>query len=365
MFGLPPQLSDDEIARYLALGREGWDHNREGNRSAAIRAFQAQTEIYPNNPEPFAAMALVYASADNKKEALEQFELAVARGFSDIYRFENAEVWQPLKRHRRFLALADAVPNLQTIENRWPGWDTFYSQTAPESVARARANYQEAQDQLERVALVIGERDRRLWARLFDRVAATTLEAYVTQRTDAADFDEALQDLMRLYRGGRVLNWSRIPKSPAERLADVATVALERLESPSARASAYFAQALAWNSLRDKKGGHSTERSAAIRDALRASIELADDSPLRTSATIGLIRSEWKRGAREQAAAELAAIEDHATRLAVRENLGSIALHLSGIPEFERPTLDGDLLQSASLTGQVTVLDFWATWCAP
>lgn len=34
-------------------------------------------------------------------------------------------------------------------------------------------------------------------------------------------------------------------------------------------------------------------------------------------------------------------------------------------PEFRLPTLDGDTLSMADLMGQVVVINFWATWCAP
>lgn len=34
-------------------------------------------------------------------------------------------------------------------------------------------------------------------------------------------------------------------------------------------------------------------------------------------------------------------------------------------PELVLPTLDGDTLQLSSLRGQLVLINFWATWCAP
>ncbi len=35
------------------------------------------------------------------------------------------------------------------------------------------------------------------------------------------------------------------------------------------------------------------------------------------------------------------------------------------LPEFSLPALDGSQVDSGSLAGRVTVLNFWATWCQP
>lgn len=38
---------------------------------------------------------------------------------------------------------------------------------------------------------------------------------------------------------------------------------------------------------------------------------------------------------------------------------------LGSAPAFELATLDGELVSSEDLAGQVVVVNFWATWCAP
>jgi len=35
------------------------------------------------------------------------------------------------------------------------------------------------------------------------------------------------------------------------------------------------------------------------------------------------------------------------------------------VPRFEAPALDGEAIRSDTLVGQVTLINFWATWCLP
>jgi len=38
---------------------------------------------------------------------------------------------------------------------------------------------------------------------------------------------------------------------------------------------------------------------------------------------------------------------------------------LPPLPEFELETMDGGVLRHTDLTDQITVVNFWATWCGP
>lgn len=44
---------------------------------------------------------------------------------------------------------------------------------------------------------------------------------------------------------------------------------------------------------------------------------------------------------------------------------GTAAVSGAQLPRFSALTLEGDSLRSADLQGQVTLINFWATWCAP
>lgn len=38
---------------------------------------------------------------------------------------------------------------------------------------------------------------------------------------------------------------------------------------------------------------------------------------------------------------------------------------LNSLPAFSLPTTDGEAFSSETLSGRITILNFWATWCAP
>ena len=123
--------------RFVELGKLGWALNRTGNRSGAEAAFREQIAIYGFNAEPHASLALLAAAHGDKDAALTHFHDAVMRGFSDVWRFERSEVWQPLAKNKKFLRLADLVPKLIEKETSWPRWETLYTVDVVSDLGRA------------------------------------------------------------------------------------------------------------------------------------------------------------------------------------------------------------------------------------
>lgn len=344
----------------------GWELNRTGNRTAAEAAFREQINIYGSNPEPYASLALLAAAHGDKKRALQHLRAAVMRGYTDMYRFERSEVWEPLKRNRKFLRLVDAVPNLIARERNWPGWESFYTIGVLTDLKTLLERHTRARTEIERMSLAIGERYSRLWNRLFDRVATTLLEAYVTEKPDAPDYGDALDRLMTFYSSDSVLRWDRLPDIPAQRLVAAAQAGLDHFESGPKRASALFALALGKNSKRDTNARLTEEAADLIRDALNEVLTDYPKTSVATNAAIGLIRTEMETGHKEQASIVYNALKRADLLNTVRADLGEDALRLGGLPAFEARTLDGQTINTATLQrGRITVLDFWATWCAP
>ena len=288
------------------------------------------------------------------------------RGYTDMYRFERSEVWEPLKHNRKFLRLVDAVPNLIARERVWPEWESFYTLDVPTDLKTLLERHTQARNEIERMSPAIGERYGRLWNRLFDRVAATLLEAYVTEKPDAPDYGDALDRLMTFYSSDSVLRWARLPDDPARRLVAAAEAGLDHFESGPKRASALFALALGKNSNRDANARLTEGMAGLIRAALNEVLADHPESSVATNAAIGLIRTEMETGHREQASIVYNALKRADLLNTVRADLGEDALRLGGLPEFEARTLDGQTINTATLQrGRITVLDFWATWCAP
>lgn len=322
--------------------------------------------MYRFNPEPHASLALLAAAHGDKKTALAHLHDAVMRGFTDMWRFERSEVWDPLKNNRQFLRLVDVVPELIANEGLWPRWESLYTVDTPSDLATLLQRHADAQSRIERMSPALGERYARLWNRLFDRVAATLLEAYVTHRPDAPDSSAALERLMAFYSSDTVLRWGTLPDDPARRLSAAADVALDRFTSGPARASALFAMALGKNSKRDGDGRLTPGASGLIRTALREILADHPDSGVATHAAIGLIRTEMEAGRREQASIVYRQLADKQHLALVRADLGADALRLGGLPEFAGETLDGRTIDITALSaGRVSVIDFWATWCGP
>ena len=116
--GALPDLTDEDVARYVALGKQGWARAREEDLDGADASFRAQIAVFPGNPEPYVGRALLAAGRKDEKAALAHLQEAVLRGFSDFPRLERSEQWRRLRRNATFVGLIDTVPRLQEIERR-------------------------------------------------------------------------------------------------------------------------------------------------------------------------------------------------------------------------------------------------------
>ncbi|HYE73573.1 MAG TPA: tetratricopeptide repeat protein, partial [Blastocatellia bacterium] len=64
-------------------------------------------QIRPNNPQVFYRLASAYAQGGNKKQALEALKRALANGFTDLTRLEQAPEFTSLRQEKEFIEILD------------------------------------------------------------------------------------------------------------------------------------------------------------------------------------------------------------------------------------------------------------------
>jgi thiol-disulfide isomerase/thioredoxin len=365
-----PELSAAEVARYVALGREGRERFRTGDAAGAAARFRAQIAIFPPNPEPFASLALLAAGRGADEAALEHLHAAVIRGFTDLLAIERAEAWTGIGRPTQFLKLRDAVLRMAKVERDWPEWRSLGWLQAPASYEAIERRQADLDARLEAMAPALGPRLLRLWKKVIARGTAWRCEAYIAAHPQAADLEQALERLMTLYTGGPLRCWGRLPGEIAGRLAAAATLALQRFPDSPMRPAALVGLALARNGERDRQGVLRPNVASEIRARLGEVVTQHPDSPLLALAVTGLVRTDVDAGRFDDASLYYRKFrEAHAGRRAlldrVQRELGVLALQLGGLPEFRETTLGGNPVEPAALLGKVVVFDFWATWCEP
>jgi thiol-disulfide isomerase/thioredoxin len=365
-----PQLSDEEVRQFVRLDEQGWKLFRDGFPDGAVAAFRDQLRIYPMNFKPYVSLALVEASRGNADAALEYLRQAVVRGYTDLPKLERSEAWSTMPTKTAYLKLQDAIPYMLELERRWPQWGAFQVSRPPRDLEQVLGRDDTLVGRIDAMAPALGPRMERLWKRTIDRATAAMLEAYVTRRRDADDVGKALDRLMRLYAGGPLQRFERLPAEAAEPLGKVAERYLELQPEGELRPAALVASALSQYARRDKKRALLPDAAETIRTRLGEVVAQHAESAVVGAAIVGLVRTESATGHADRAAAHYTAFRKaHATDAdllhRVQWELGALGLRVGGLPEFSATTLDGKSVDPAGLRGKVVVLDFWATWCAP
>jgi thiol-disulfide isomerase/thioredoxin len=369
-YGFLPDLTLAEVERYVERGEKGDQRLRDGDTEGARRAYEEQLSIFPPNPQPFVSLALLEAGRGEREAALDYLHEAVVRGYVDLRSIERAEAWSRMGRSQRFQLLQDATALIVEMEDEFVDWSSFRVSRVPDSLTQVLDGYRDLTGRIEMMAPALGPRLTRLWTLVARRAAAYLLEAWIEAHPESPDIEEAVGRLMTLYALGPLLEWKRIPPDAATRLLATANLSLRRFPQSRTRPTALVARGLARNAWRDGDGKLLPDAQKDIRSSLEEVVADHDGSPVYATAVVGLIRTDQDTGQEEAARqryrrfrAERAS--DPGLLQQVQDGLGPDALILGGVPDFEATALDGSAVGSEAIRDKVTVIDFWATWCAP
>src|SRR5262249_15212814 len=139
--GLMPDLSPEDVQRFVALGEAGKSLQRTGEPAKAEAAFRAQIALFPANADPYVSLAMSEVARGDELDAIGHLHAAVARGFFELSRIERAETAVRLRKSMAFLQLQEAVPGLLEEESRFAGWSAFHVQGVPDDVASTMAKH--------------------------------------------------------------------------------------------------------------------------------------------------------------------------------------------------------------------------------
>jgi len=370
--GMLPDLSDDEVSRFVALDKLGWKKLAAGDPATSEAAFRAQIAIFPGNFEPYVSLGFVEVSRGRPKDAIGHVREAIVRGFTDLERLKNAELWRKARNGMSFYELEVYLPSIVAVDKSWAGWDDFNltPELAPKDLAPVLAQRESLLIRVDRMAQALGPRLTPLWKKTIDRCTAARLEAYVAAHPDAPDLERAAAALLTLYTGGPTGGWEILPSTAAARVDAVAGLLLDRFPQSPLRPSALYCRALARNARRDERGALNASIGEQILAGLGDALASSPRAPFAPSAVAGLIRTEAALGRLDRASARYAELHDRYTGDValwddVRGQLGNLVLLAGGVPDFKAVALDGTEVAKPSLEGRVVVIDFWATWCRP
>lgn len=358
-----PRLSEEQIATFTRLGKEATAAYQAKDYAACAAKYEQQMAIHDGNELSAYNLTCCYALAGDKAKALAMLATSVALGFRDRDHMEKDTDLESIREDPKFaqaMAEADRLEREAAAANV----DPLAGDAAPFSGLDAiDAYFREAAKKERPLLAVLGERREQEAAHRLARSRAAALREY--GRTHPAEEDEAA------YRALKVMAEVSGPSTILTKAAD-AFVA-ERPQSPHLP-GALLLQADARLRAAGKRSEEQAEqRRLALVKVARQVVERFPDAADSRDAYARLAIDALRRNAADEGMPHYRKLKaswpnegDH--KEFWRENgyhLFEYRLRDEGAPEFSVVGTEGEKLSLASFKGKITLLEFWATWCAP
>ena len=94
---------------YIGALETARSHMEERDYAAAARSWETAAVVEPENAGTWYQLAVAQCAAGDRSRALEALERAAAAGFHDVERMEREPLLAPLRKERRYRALAGKI----------------------------------------------------------------------------------------------------------------------------------------------------------------------------------------------------------------------------------------------------------------
>jgi predicted esterase len=101
----PPSPEEQKAEAFQQAFDAGMDAIRNKKYQLGIRAFKFCTTVYPERPTAYYNLACIYSLINNKKDALNMLETALAKGFSSFEHMTRDPDLNNIRKEKRYIAL--------------------------------------------------------------------------------------------------------------------------------------------------------------------------------------------------------------------------------------------------------------------